>query len=378
MVKSTSSDVNADDILTHLCTTVYDPKIWTSGAKKFVIHWDNQARVYNDPVKPEEEMKGPMKTRLLQRAVKGIPELRTIETTAKQVLTGGTTSTGDSYLAYLALLQGAAQAYDQTHNGRPSKVLTCHSQLHEVNHRYDLTDDRDDQSPNSDFDINTDIREINLARSRSSGIPKLKRRETYKQDHQGRPYLQGDLFCSLTEEQKEMWETWTARLKEEANEAKSSLPSNKRALQMHEVATPSTSTEPSDSPKDDSATDAATEDNKIMSFLGGTREELDPSDIRSVLSTTRQVRQHEVIYRITQSNRRTRSQRSSIVDRGATGGCGTNDLCLLETTRQPPSPSLGLTTMSLTISLSVTTLDTVCRNQSRPRHSHLQSVRTAR
>lgn len=37
-VKSTSSDINADNILTHLCTSVYDRKVWTTGAKKFVIH----------------------------------------------------------------------------------------------------------------------------------------------------------------------------------------------------------------------------------------------------------------------------------------------------------------------------------------------------
>ena len=83
MSTSTGARITSAQTVAYLVKAVYDLKTWTHEAQSFILHWTNQARINNEMVPVEKRFHPSVLVTLLQKAVKGVEELRSVATTAE-------------------------------------------------------------------------------------------------------------------------------------------------------------------------------------------------------------------------------------------------------------------------------------------------------
>ena len=77
---STAADLKAQEQMEYFTTARFDER-WSQGAVAFIIHWHNQVRLYNN-MKSNSPLDDAFKLSCLQRAVRGVKDLRNVSTTA--------------------------------------------------------------------------------------------------------------------------------------------------------------------------------------------------------------------------------------------------------------------------------------------------------
>jgi hypothetical protein len=86
---------------------------WKGTTLSFILHYQEQIRLYDQLQPPNEQTSDHAKMIYLQNAVYAIEELRLVQTTGSQIaLANGTVPT---YKDYKALLKSAASTYDRAH-----------------------------------------------------------------------------------------------------------------------------------------------------------------------------------------------------------------------------------------------------------------------
>jgi len=282
MSESTGAKIAAADKLNYIVNASYEPKVWTSGAHSFILHWLQQVRNYNELVPLEQRLHNAMLVLMLQKAVKNVPALRIIQTTAEITSggTGGKVAT-DDFEHYKAILLSAAVQYDnqfQTRKSQPNQRL--------VNMTDAYTDDNIDDDYILDIDTPIeDVYEINMAKGKY-GRPRFQR-----QQRESSTWLPIELFKSFTDEQKEMWLEFKKRLlaKKEGSasggdaQRQVNFADEFRDAAMTEEET--TKDEDGGEKQPDTDNEPTTEDTQLLDYVAG-REDLDPSDLRAVVWVT--------------------------------------------------------------------------------------------
>jgi hypothetical protein len=109
--RSTVAQLNATDLLQY--THMAQVENWKGTSLSFILHYQEQIRLYDQLQPPNEQTSNHVKMIYLQNAVYAIEELRSVQTTGSQLaLANGTVAT---YKDYKALLKSAASTYDRAH-----------------------------------------------------------------------------------------------------------------------------------------------------------------------------------------------------------------------------------------------------------------------
>jgi hypothetical protein len=99
---------------------------WKGTTLSFILHYQEQIRLYDQLQPPNEQTSNHAKMIYLQNAVYAIKELRSVQTTGSQLaLANGTVPT---YKDYEALLKSAASTYDRAHapaKRQPTRSAKC-------------------------------------------------------------------------------------------------------------------------------------------------------------------------------------------------------------------------------------------------------------
>ena len=106
--QSTAAQMDSSDILSYLTTAKWGDTRWNGTAHSFLLHWLEQARLYDDTA--DSALADTVKYTLLQNAVRPLPELRAVSTTVASLEVN--TNRKLSFEEYKQLLLSAAQTYD--------------------------------------------------------------------------------------------------------------------------------------------------------------------------------------------------------------------------------------------------------------------------
>jgi hypothetical protein len=122
--KSTVAQLNATNLLQYTHTAQVEN--WKGTMLLFILHYQEQIRLYDQLQPPNKQTSDHVKMIYLQNAVYAIEELRSVQTTCSQIaLANGTVPT---YKDYEALLKSAAFTYDRAHapvKHQPTRSAEC-------------------------------------------------------------------------------------------------------------------------------------------------------------------------------------------------------------------------------------------------------------
>ena len=338
MSKSTGARITAGQTLAYLVNASFDPKTWTHGAKSFILHWTNQARVYNEMVANERRLHPSVLVTFLQKAVKNVDDLRAVATTAEVASGGSGTTISNDFERYKKYLLSAAADYDDVHAPRKSQPGT---------RLINLTDfDYEDNDYDSGFTYDTavqDIIEVNMAKGKYG-------RPTYRPRGRSQPssnsmYLPTELFSTFTDAQKGLWIEFKNSLRQKGSDSDGTRREVNFCDEFQDAQQDADDDQPNEQGIDSSdnpGTDAeanSTTDNTLLAYVAG-RQDLEPSDIRRIMSTSVTRKAHITEYTVSKHQRKPR--KGQLVDRGASGGVAADDLRILCHTSQPPVSVIGL------------------------------------
>ena len=116
--KSTKSDLESQDKLLYLMTASIGTaqSKWRGSASAFLHHWLEQLRSYEDAIPAGAQLNDEQKRVFLQNAVKGVPKLAAVASTNRSLKAAGH-GTGD-FEAYKKLLFSTATEYDKEHESK--------------------------------------------------------------------------------------------------------------------------------------------------------------------------------------------------------------------------------------------------------------------
>ena len=107
---STSAILTASELLSYITTATLGRNTWNGTTTSFVLHWEEQVRLYERYVPIQSHLGTELKRTLLQNAVNGITDLRQVKLNADQLVQAS--NTGLSYQQYRDLLLNACARYD--------------------------------------------------------------------------------------------------------------------------------------------------------------------------------------------------------------------------------------------------------------------------
>ena len=186
---------------------------WRGDLHTFLVHWDQQARLYNEtkPNNDQSRINEATMIDYLERSVRPLPELRCIKTTARQI--SEATNSTMSYDLYMSLLLEAAAEYDLSQRSKVSKRrLQAHQAIQsgfltEYEAMMYVQDGQDDvyssQHPEGNYDVDTSVDTIiaNAARQmpRSNPVP------SSRHSANSSARLPGNVFSQLGPEGQRAW-----------------------------------------------------------------------------------------------------------------------------------------------------------------------------
>jgi hypothetical protein len=153
-IKSTKASLKASTILSYITSCkLGEGSAWRGPtSSSFLLHWQNQVRLYEAQVETEEYFSNGQKRHMLQTAVHPVQELRVVKTQADQHKTqAGKELTYDQYVN---LLLSAASAYDARF--APKTHFAARAPRRAV-YSHDITESSDDNDPGYDIDCALDI-----------------------------------------------------------------------------------------------------------------------------------------------------------------------------------------------------------------------------
>ena len=138
--------MNSSDLLKYITTAKLGDGTWKGTTRAFLLHWQDQIRLYSKLVPTDQAFSSDMKRVMLENAVHPIRDLRQVKTDVDQhaVYTGKHLT----YEQYFTLLLSTATTYDAAYKPRSSASRRLV--------RYHELDDTDVYSAPSDFAASTD------------------------------------------------------------------------------------------------------------------------------------------------------------------------------------------------------------------------------
>ena len=151
-LKSTKAMIDSSSILSYITSVRLGSGVWKGTTEAFIIHWENQVRLYERQMPMTDHFSDGQKRTMLENAVAPIDELRQIKNNAdlEKTKTGRTLT----FSEYTSLLLSASAAYDEEF--KPKSTKQRHVYVHDIGDDYDFNDDHDAE----DYDIDVSVREI--------------------------------------------------------------------------------------------------------------------------------------------------------------------------------------------------------------------------
>jgi hypothetical protein len=133
---STKASIEASESLTYVTSTrLGEGSSWRGSTHSFVLHWQNQVRLYEAQVAIDEHFSSGQKKTMLQNAVRHVPQLCSVNTQADHLNThDGKDLTYDSYVK---LLLSAASTYDSQF---APKTFSCSRPPRRAVYSHDVTE----------------------------------------------------------------------------------------------------------------------------------------------------------------------------------------------------------------------------------------------
>ena len=110
-LRSTKAKISSSDILSYITTAHLGTGLWKGTTEQFIIHWQEQVRLYERQVPETDHFSNGQKKTMLENAVSSVNDLRQVKTNAdlEQTKTGHDIT----YDQYTSLLLSAATSYDK-------------------------------------------------------------------------------------------------------------------------------------------------------------------------------------------------------------------------------------------------------------------------
>ncbi|MGL4349116.1 MAG: hypothetical protein ACRCT2_00790 [Plesiomonas shigelloides] len=156
---STTAILTAQELLAYITSATLGKNSWNSTTTSFVLHWEEQVRLYERYAGPHAHLSNAVKRTLLQNAVNGVPDLRQVKLNADQLL--GATGHTTTYDNYRDLLLSACARYDAEWHPR----ATRHPNPRRTVYATDIS--HGDDTP--DFGFDTPVSVVSAFRTRMSG-----------------------------------------------------------------------------------------------------------------------------------------------------------------------------------------------------------------
>ena len=116
-LRSTKAMIDSSSTLSYITSVRLGNNVWNGTTQAFIIHWENQVRLYERQVAVSDHFSDGQKRTMLENAVLSISELRQVKNMAdfEKTKTGRTLS----FTEYTSLLLAASVAYDEVHKPKP-------------------------------------------------------------------------------------------------------------------------------------------------------------------------------------------------------------------------------------------------------------------
>ena len=146
-LRSTKAMIDSSQILSYITSIRLGSGEWRGSTEAFILHWQNQVRLYERQVPTTDHFSDGQKRVMLENAVAPITELRQVKNNAdlEKTRTGRTLT----YPEYTSLLLSAATAYDDQYKPKREKRQVF---------SHEFLDDADDTLPDVDpYDIDAPV-----------------------------------------------------------------------------------------------------------------------------------------------------------------------------------------------------------------------------
>lgn len=166
-LSSTSAIITASELLSYVTTATLGRNTWNGTTTSFVLHWEEQVRLYERYVDSHSHFSPEMKRTLLQNAVNGIGDLRQVKLNADQLLQAN--GYRASYDDYRDLLLNACARYDADWHVRGQQRTPTSAPSNTSTRRTVYSTDVGYNDHLVDFGFDTPVSVISAFRTRMSG-----------------------------------------------------------------------------------------------------------------------------------------------------------------------------------------------------------------
>ena len=152
---STQAVIDSNTLLQYITTACIDDGMWNSTTEKFVLHWMEQVRLYEELVDPTATLVDAVKLTLITNAVRGHPKLSGVYNVAVQL--ASQTGRRVDYDQYSDLLLSECAQADAAFAQSPRKAVKCSIYMSDLA----INDGKDDAlqfsvANEADFNIDSD------------------------------------------------------------------------------------------------------------------------------------------------------------------------------------------------------------------------------
>jgi hypothetical protein len=218
--------IESSTILSYITSVRLGTGEWQGTTESFILHWQNQVRLYERQVPLSDHFSDGQKRTMLENAVAPIEELRQVKNNADMEKTK--TGVVLSYENYASLLLSAATSYDNQH--KTSRHSKRQVYLHDFYDDLDMNQDEDEEY-NNDYDIDIPVATLQANVHDS----KTKKKMSLKSFPQC-PRMSHDKWFSLSEAQRLIWDQLDDKAKAIILGISKPQPSSQRQVNLHEIS----------------------------------------------------------------------------------------------------------------------------------------------
>jgi hypothetical protein len=344
---------------------------WKGTAQSFILHWQDQVRLYDKIVEPSERLSDTTKKDMLETAVHPIDMLRAVKVQADQLkVTNGHSL---DYVKYSRLLISAATNYDSAYLNCKSKSVASgcrnaytHDIIHDTVDDYyaDIDDDYGIDIGIDTIQANVNKMQSNCSSTGSSNLIAFNQWKQMSKEAQG-------IWETIPESDKDI----ILKASKPSSQMRSSPSGNsnapQRSVYVHEMEHVEDDADPFDALVDAAADDDDSGGTTLLAHVTKQKSlakpsgsNISPSNICKVLSTNKGndgskptpsefnvngkinhlVNHTHIVYRVTASP----NQGASLIDRGAKGSFAGDDVHNISKTLRLTNRRLEQTTWALT------------------------------
>jgi hypothetical protein len=321
---STKAQIQSSDNLTYITSAKLGGNDWQGTTEGFILHWQNQVRMHERMVNANDRLTDTVLKTLLENAVHPIADLRQVKDNAALHQTH--TGIPLTYAQYCTLLLSAAAGHDaqvQAKRGKRQVLMHDYSFMDSYEAAHELDEGE------YDIDMPVDVIQanaMNRARPRGNGSPTNRA-----------GMLPPDTYKALSQPDQQAWRqisesgrvSIVAQMSTTSGGNQPSQTSGGLQANIHDMASPEANENDANDGEPDGADPIGDGLSTLLVNAASNGPRLPPGDIRRVMSkaSTRTVAMADITYTVSAHQL---LQPVSLVDRGANGGVGGDDVRVIK------------------------------------------------